>query len=372
MNGIAIVQAQGVQQKKGEGGTQKSSTSFEKILNSTLSTNDQALPDSTLVKTKDGNENDIHFLLKEFVNHFPEMEQFIVEEFSMDANIEDLLSLLPTELQVEIENIIRSSQEVLILDNDVSDYLQSPAHLLVFMIKLSNFTSLETTTLKGKDTEPLIQRMLVQLETMLSDEPFNSANKSSFDKQQFVLSAYKAFSLTEPVQVNQAALPNIQGLPLSQLHQFVLHVGEGRAEQRNEDQFLRQFQNILDKSTLIQSPNGMNKLTIKLFPQHLGRLDVTLIQQNGMIVAQLLTTTKAAKQLVEAQIHHLKQAFVNQNIQVEKIDIQTQQSYLQDRQSQEEQRNSNQNKDKTSRETEDEDVKFEDLLKELNEIDTRV
>ena len=66
---------------------------------------------------------------------------------------------------------------------------------------------------------------------------------------------------------------------------------------------------------------GNQKLFIKLYPEHLGALRVELIQKDSMIIAKLLTTTTAAKELLESQIQSLKHAFSSQNIQVERIDI---------------------------------------------------
>ncbi|RXI98004.1 hypothetical protein DS745_16790 [Anaerobacillus alkaliphilus] len=365
MNGINVVQGTVVQQMLGATGSKKSNSSFDKFFNSAMGRNDGAFLNTMPQLTKEEHV-DLQTLLTQFSNQLSLDEPILSEEVMVTTKIEELLKMLAIELQVEIEDINQNSQDVVSLIREGAEYLHSPAHLIVLMTKLSKLTSLETGIDRENHTGSLLQKMLVQLKSILTEEHMYSGQKDNIDKQQFILAAYKAFSLNEPTSNNQTVLPSIQGLPLTQMHQLVLHTGEGRAQQMNEEQFLRQFQNILNKSTLVQSPNGMNKLTIKLFPQHLGRLDVTLIQQNGMIVAQLLTTTKAAKHLVEAQLHHLKQAFVNQNIQVEKVEVQTQQSYLQDRQNQEEQRNNNRNKGEKERSPKDDDIKFEDLLKEID------
>ena len=67
--------------------------------------------------------------------------------------------------------------------------------------------------------------------------------------------------------------------------------------------------------------NGVNKLLIKLNPEHLGSLRIELIQKDGMMTAKILATSAQAKDMLEKQIHGLKQAFNGQNIQIEKIEV---------------------------------------------------
>ena len=86
------------------------------------------------------------------------------------------------------------------------------------------------------------------------------------------------------------------------------------------EQLIQQFESILSKGQFINR-GGNQKLFIKLYPEHLGALRVELIQKDSMIIAKLLTTTTAAKELLESQLQSLKQAFSSQNIQVERIEI---------------------------------------------------
>ena len=86
------------------------------------------------------------------------------------------------------------------------------------------------------------------------------------------------------------------------------------------EQLIQQFESILSKGQFINR-GGNQKLFIKLYPEHLGALRVELIQKDSMIIAKLLTTTTAAKELLESQLQSLKHAFSSQNIQVERIDI---------------------------------------------------
>lgn len=107
---------------------------------------------------------------------------------------------------------------------------------------------------------------------------------------------------------------------LSRTEQFVLHVNKGSRPQPDMEQFVKEFSSILSKSQLTKAP-GMNRLLIRLYPEHLGSLRIELLQKDGLITARMLASTSAAKEMLDSQIQHLKTAFILQNIQVEKLDI---------------------------------------------------
>ncbi|MFJ7469017.1 flagellar hook-length control protein FliK [Peribacillus frigoritolerans] len=111
------------------------------------------------------------------------------------------------------------------------------------------------------------------------------------------------------------------GMPflMTKLEQFVLAAPKGE-QTVSQEEFVKQFENILSKANF-SGTNGVNKLLIRLNPEHLGSLRIELIQKDGMLSAKILATTAQAKDMLENQIHGLKQAFSGQNIQIEKIEI---------------------------------------------------
>ncbi|MGM0886668.1 MAG: flagellar hook-length control protein FliK [Bacillota bacterium] len=111
------------------------------------------------------------------------------------------------------------------------------------------------------------------------------------------------------------------GMPflMTKLEQFVLAAPKGE-QTVSQEEFVKQFENILSKANF-SGTNGVNKLLIRLNPEHLGSLRIELIQKDGMLSAKILATTSQAKDMLENQIHGLKQAFSGQNIQIERIEI---------------------------------------------------
>ncbi|CAM3751713.1 flagellar hook-length control protein FliK [Alkalicoccus chagannorensis] len=136
-----------------------------------------------------------------------------------------------------------------------------------------------------------------------------------------------------------------------------------------QEQFIRQFEQMLSRSSLQQLSNGTQQLSVRLTPENLGRLDITLQQVNGVMTARLMATTQMTRELLESQLHQLKQAFQGQNLQVERIEITQQQTQLwkdQQEENRRQQEQQNQAEPEADQELEEE-LDFTDFLDELLE-----
>ena len=80
------------------------------------------------------------------------------------------------------------------------------------------------------------------------------------------------------------------------------------------------MQAIINKAQ-ISNAQGITRLTIKLYPENLGAIRIELVQNDGVLTARLLASTAHGRELLDSQAHQLKQAFVQQNIQVDRLDI---------------------------------------------------
>lgn len=110
---------------------------------------------------------------------------------------------------------------------------------------------------------------------------------------------------------------------LSKVQQFSLFVEQNGKQLPNQQQFIRQFENILARSSFLNS-GGQQKLLINLYPEHLGSLRIELLQSEAGMIARILASTSQAKELVESQLNNLKHTFLAQNISVDKIEVSTQ------------------------------------------------
>jgi flagellar hook-length control protein FliK len=95
---------------------------------------------------------------------------------------------------------------------------------------------------------------------------------------------------------------------------------DGTAKSVSVNDLIQQFESILSKSQFSKM-GGMQKLFIKLNPEHLGSISIELTQKGQGITARILTTTEAAKEALELHLHNLKHAFEAQNIKVDNVEV---------------------------------------------------
>lgn len=84
--------------------------------------------------------------------------------------------------------------------------------------------------------------------------------------------------------------------------------------------FVRELSNIMGRSNFNQTAHTA-RLTIRLYPEELGSLRVELLQKDGIMTARFLASSSTAKEMLDVQMHSLRQAFSQQNIQVERIEV---------------------------------------------------
>jgi len=100
---------------------------------------------------------------------------------------------------------------------------------------------------------------------------------------------------------------------------FQMNTTEKVPESRSEA-LMREFQAVLNRANFGQT-NGMNRISIKLYPEHLGQIRIELLEVNGVMTARILASTAMAREMLDSQMHQLRHAFNQQNLQVDRIDL---------------------------------------------------
>lgn len=155
----------------------------------------------------------------------------------------------------------------------------------------------------------------------------------------------------------------------AQLARFQMMMGasltqQAQPQRANQDAFIKQFQNMLSRGSFQQLSNGINQMTIKLHPQSLGRLDIQVQMVNGSLVARMVTSTAAARELLDGQLQSLRSAFQSQNIQVDRLEVTQQQtnSLFKDPEEKEGQEQLQQDQDSEDDQADEEVLDFSSLL----------
>lgn len=62
-------------------------------------------------------------------------------------------------------------------------------------------------------------------------------------------------------------------------------------------------------------------MELKLYPEHLGKLSIQVASKSGALTASILVESEEAKNAVQANLSTLKEAFNNQNVKVEAVEV---------------------------------------------------
>ncbi|MEM5593580.1 flagellar hook-length control protein FliK [Niallia circulans] len=110
-----------------------------------------------------------------------------------------------------------------------------------------------------------------------------------------------------------------------------------------------QFAKLLANSTFTKT-GDMQKLSIRLAPDHLGSIRIEITQNEGNMIARIITANSEAKDVLEKQLTSLKHGLSAQNLQVDKMDIvvssQPQERLQREQQQQQEQQQSHPQRNK--------------------------
>ena len=162
----------------------------------------------------------------------------------------------------------------------------------------------------------------------LKDTPKGTGQQPIMD----ALAALKARATLVPTELpSEANQGHLKDTPKETLQQPLMNVLgamrteaapaelESRNNTRNET-LLREMQAIFKRSNFGHT-GGTNRLLIKLYPEHLGQVRIELMQTNGVMTARILASSALGKEMLDNQLHQLRSAFLQQNLQVERIDI---------------------------------------------------
>ncbi|BAQ10519.1 flagellar hook-length control protein [Bacillus sp. OxB-1] len=116
----------------------------------------------------------------------------------------------------------------------------------------------------------------------------------------------------------QSAISNGHA-PLAAKGEFKITELTNSGTNRSET-LLREMQAIMKRANFGQV-GGTNRLLIKLYPEHLGQVRIELLETNGIMTARILASTALGKEMLDSQQAQLRQAFAQQNIQLDRLDI---------------------------------------------------
>ncbi len=269
-----------------------------------------------------------------------------IEELDLEQEVGDFSLNSQSLLSANVMDLYTILKKVTALSEE--EWQDLPLSGVVNLLKLVKIQALLSENKDMTQDEAAIQKQMKgllegitgKLEKWLSnqskseiDRSFNKLEKGQTKAIETLKSAFSQLSGSDKVtkdgtvgsgvtlQSTDSGKHQGPGMPflMTKLEQFVLAAPKGE-QTVSQEEFVKQFENILSKANF-SGTNGVNKLLIRLNPEHLGSLRIELIQKDGMLSAKILATTSHAKDMLENQIHGLKHAISGQNIQIERIEI---------------------------------------------------
>ncbi|MCF6137110.1 flagellar hook-length control protein FliK [Pseudalkalibacillus berkeleyi] len=176
--------------------------------------------------------------------------------------------------------------------------------------------------------------------------------------------------LSNEPTLTQGVLTSTTPSLMSKVEQLVIHAPQ---DGDSHARFTNEIAKVMNRGRLLTLPNGSTQISIKLFPENLGALDVQIVQRNGEIAAKIIASTAQAKELIETNLNQLRHVLQGQNVTVNQIEVSSQTpDWMNDsREKGEQHASSNKDRDESRDEEENEPQSFQQWLDEM-EIEVEV
>ncbi len=258
-------------------------------------------------------------------------EQNVMTNTAVSEEIDILLTQIQTlisQLETE-EEVWKASPKVLELLHQWQHFSKekgTPNSLLAGQMPLY---SEETNSLKAWKNEDTRESKIWNyiFDTFQKREHFAGKQRYNADSNVTVTDVAKWLgNAIEKENLSVMTIQSNQTVPISNLEQHVIHIHPLQPTQNAEQQLMDQFEKIVESTKLSVLPNQRNHLTVLLRPDNMGEMMVRFTQVNGEILVKILVTSAAAKEMLESNIHQLKNMFSPHQVVVERQDASLQQT----------------------------------------------
>ncbi|OEH91264.1 flagellar hook-length control protein FliK [Bacillus solimangrovi] len=289
--------------------------------------------------------------IEAILDELPLEAGFINEEILQHPEIKALLTQLTTELAGKLEALFQGNQSIEAILDKVQKW-QPLEKTVAMMISVAGAEKKTGQALMTEQFKRLAQQLTsndvadVNSMSKLLSQPVKAL--SYVDSQtRLRLTSINRFNYNDKSEMGQSKVIDLSESMLSKFDpklaikvdndtgsqklQQVVNLTPTQSKSGMQQQFIEQFQKVMQQSKFSSFANGNSQLMLKLNPAHLGSLSIKLIQTNGEMAARIIASTQSAKELIEGNLSQLRHVFAAQNIQVEKfeLNLQNQQQFQQ-------------------------------------------
>lgn len=240
--------------------------------------------------------------------------QQLLDEDQQASDVWELLALVDVQAPMLQTQLVAALQgEGQVTSEDATKLLQA-LKLVQLVGQKSDLTMSQENALSNVNN--FLTALQTQIETMQTAQQVTTKTTVTLPLQGFqqVVQQVQVTKQTE-TSANEMVTANTV-----QTKTDTFQVTLPAAKPAQSEALLKEMQAIINKAQ-ISNAQGITRLTLKLYPENLGTIRIELVQNDGVITARLLASTAHGRDLLDSQAHQLKQAFVQQNIQVDRLDI---------------------------------------------------
>lgn len=106
-------------------------------------------------------------------------------------------------------------------------------------------------------------------------------------------------------------------MPMSHIQQYTIFASSTDRVEAISEELMNKLTTIIKNSQFIKNP-GLNQLSIRIQPEHLGDMMIRFVQVNGEMTVKFLVSSQFTKQLLESNMHQLKSMFAPHQIVIER------------------------------------------------------
>ncbi|WLR43537.1 flagellar hook-length control protein FliK [Bacillus carboniphilus] len=89
----------------------------------------------------------------------------------------------------------------------------------------------------------------------------------------------------------------------------------------NSYRFMDQILIAIKKGNFNHHPNGTSRLVLKLTPEHLGTITISIVEKEGQRMAKLIANSQSAKELLDTNIQSLQRNLPHFSIHIDRFEI---------------------------------------------------
>lgn len=198
---------------------------------------------------------------------------------------------------------------------------------------LNKLGDLSRLTIVTEEEAKLQQLLLMQKKQLTVEEPINFENQYSFNN---ILLKTEGNRLADGSNLFINSLPVLlsdglkEAAPVAAIDQG-LQLKEvpvrSTIEETIQPRIVRMSHIIEDLSNIFRGTLRINasmegtQLRLNIFPEHLGHLDIRIMESNGKIAAQIIASSLMAKDALELQLNQLRTALQQQGLLIDKLEI---------------------------------------------------